>query len=489
MRPATAVTDVGQPSRILTTFERVIFGGLLALIPLTAIPYGTVEPWWEAAFECIVFIFVALWIIDGMIRGEWGIKRMTVMVPILALVAYAFLQSIPFRTGDWPSISADPFGTRLAAIKLLAVVLAGALLLHYTNSRRRLRALIYVVLVTAVVSALFGLVRETTHQNAPGFLLPQLKPQAGYGQFINRNHFAYLMEMAFGLALGLAISRGETKDRLIYVAAALPVWTGLVLASSRGGVLSMLSQLLFLLVMYGTLRSSQNGSESYSGFTATFQRITGKLPVRIVLIAGLLAALVLGVFWIGGDPLAKRMESIQSEVASDDAALGEGAHRRQIWQATWKMFKDHPVAGVGFGGYWVAITEYYNVPGKKRPYEAHNDYLELLVSGGVIAIAILAWFLFMLIKRIRGTLRSRDAFRRAACLGAVAGLFGIAVHSIVDFGLHITINALVCMALIVIATVDDGREEKGAGDEGSNLERTKRRSRHVSTDSPKAAAG
>ena len=43
-------------------------------------------------------------------------------------------------------------------------------------------------------------------------------------------------------------------------------------------------------------------------------------------------------------------------------------------------------------------------------------------------------------------LESRD---RAACLGGLAGIFGLAIHSFVDFGLHITINALVFLALTV----------------------------------------
>jgi hypothetical protein len=43
--------QVGRASRILS---RVIFYTLLVLIALVAVPYGTVEPWWMALFECVV---------------------------------------------------------------------------------------------------------------------------------------------------------------------------------------------------------------------------------------------------------------------------------------------------------------------------------------------------------------------------------------------------------------------------------------------------
>ncbi len=446
-------------TRGLLFFDRAIFSALLVVMPLTAIPYGTVEPWWEAIFQCLIFSLIALWIVEGMLRGEWRVSGLSLLAPALAIVAYAFVQTLPLHMGAWPSISADPYGTRLVVLKLLALAFAGALLLRYTSSRRRLRALIYAALFTAVVSAIFGIVRETTHHNTPGFALPQLKPGVGYGQFINRNHFAYLMEMALGLALGLTLGRGEKRARLLYIAAALPVWMALVLANSRGGILSMIAQLLFLLLIYGLAGQAQGAGDGEYGIWPFIRRLMSKLPVRIFLIAGLLGAMVVGVFWIGGDPLAKRLETLQSEVGSDSTTESENARRIQIWQASWKMFKAHPVTGIGFGSYWVAITEYYDVPGQKRPYEAHNDYLELLVSGGVIGAALGLWFLTALIKRVRKSLRTKDALRRAACLGALTGLFGVAVHSLVDFGLQITVNALICVALVVIATVDERVED------------------------------
>ena len=54
--------------------------------------------------------------------------------------------------------------------------------------------------------------------------------------------------------------------------------------------------------------------------------------------------------------------------------------------------------------------------------------------------------------RTRENLAARNRFRRAACLGAAIGIAGVAVHSLVDFGLHTIVNALVFTTLIVIAT-------------------------------------
>ena len=189
-----------------------------ALIPLAAIPYGTVQPQWEAAFECSVFALVALSIIEGLVSGVWHVSGSSLLLPLLAIIVFAFLQTLPLSVKStagieaWRTISADPFETRLFAFRLLALTLTLGLMMCYTSSPRRLHALIYVVIGVAVASACFGLARETPQFPTPFFILPYLERGMGYGQFINRNHFAFLMEMALGLTLGLIAGGGVRRD-------------------------------------------------------------------------------------------------------------------------------------------------------------------------------------------------------------------------------------------------------------------------------------
>jgi O-antigen ligase len=128
------------------------------------------------------------------------------------------------------------------------------------------------------------------------------------------------------------------------------------------------------------------------------------------------------------------------------------------------MIKDHPLMGVGFNGYWAAIPQYHSASGELTPQQAHNDYLELLASGGLIGVALAGWFLLLFIKGARRSFQSKDSFRRAASMGACAGLFGVAVHSMVDFGLHVTINALIFTALVVIAVANQRVEDQAVSD-------------------------
>jgi putative inorganic carbon (hco3(-)) transporter len=468
----------GQPrqkiaaSRASAILERIIFYGLLVLILVVATPYGIVAPWRgavESIFECGVFALGILWMIEGMLSGAWVSRQHLLLLPLLLLAVFAYTQTLPLGSSSsmaginvpvWQALSYDPFETRLMVLKLLAYALALGLLLRYTSSPGRLRVLLLFVIGLGVASAMFALLRQTTQGSAPNFLFPFVRLDRGYGQFINANHFAFLMEMALGLALGLLAGGGVRRDRvLIYLAAAIPVWVALVLSRSRGGILSMLCQLLLLALMFSAVRGRKRSDARKDRVSSGLARIGNSSVSRLMLGAVLLTATLIGIVWIGGEQITSRFEAIQDEVAVEAQESNSGVRRKEIWSATWQMVKAHPLAGVGIGGYWTAIPQYHNASGKMTPQQAHNDYLELLSSGGVIGVLLGVWFVFLLVKFARAALRSIDPFRRAACFGALAGLFGISVHSLVDFGLHIPINALICLMLVATSTVNVRIEE------------------------------
>ena len=449
-----AALEQPQASLFARVLNQIVFASLLALIFVAAVPYGTVEPWWKAAFVCFVFVLWILATIENILMAERKPLDRLLLLPLFALVAFALLQSMPLGVRSnpgtphaiWNAISADPYQTQFFAVQLLAITFAGALLSRYTATDRRISALINVVIAVAVASAIFGVVRQT-NQHGMGFGLPLLSPGRGYGQFVNPNHFALLMEMAFGLMLGIVLG-GKSKREwlLIYGALLLVVWTALVLANSRGGLLSMLAQI----VAAGLLYTVAVPASKTEGSARRLLKFLRSWPARILMLLVLLTAVVVGTLWIGGDRLASRFEDLGGGVNS--AELRSGGSRNEIWRATWRMFAANPIFGVGLGGYWAAITTYHDASGSLTPQEAHNDYLELLASGGILGGLLGAWFLFVLAKRIATNFRSASTFRRGAHYGAVLGIIGVLVHSLFDFGLHMLVNALVFAALIVIAT-------------------------------------
>lgn len=466
--PETRARRGALRSRARRLLSLCIFSALLALIPLTALPYGTVDPMWEGLFECAIFSLAALWALEGALGGSWLEGPYELLVPLSALAAYMLLQTVPIPwaasgaagVATSSALSADPHATRLVFANLLALIVAAWLLHKYTSSSRRARALAYTVICVGVASAVFGMLRQTTGRNVLEALLPRLGAAGGYAQFINRNHFAFLMEMGLGLALGIAVGQRDRRELVpVYLAPALPMAVGLVLSNSRGGVLALLCQILFLALCAGAtkLRSGRGANER-----SPSERAGKQYALRAALIAGLLLAAVVGIVRVGGDPLADRVQTASGDfgVGSDDTA---GASRLRIWRASWRLFEDSPLVGAGFGAYPVAVTKHHEASGRMAVRQAHNDYLELLASGGLVGAGLFAWFFVLLFKRARSALRTPDHFRRSACLGALTGLVGVAVHSVFDFGLHVGVNALCAVALIVLATPTAPGVDTGSG--------------------------
>jgi O-antigen ligase len=441
----------------------VVFVALLALIPLAAIPYGAVKPWALAIFECTVFALSILAIIEISADDNVDWREFKILLPLLALVVFAYLQTISFKqstvplngASTWSALSFDPFETRRWLTEMLAMILFGAMLLRYTSSEGRLRVLVTIILLVGVGSALFGIVRQTT-QREPGFLfLSRLSVDSGYAQYINKNHFAYLAEMALGLVLGFIVLMKKEK-KLLYLALSVPLWAAIVLSRSRGGILSMFGEIVLVALLWIMAGAAATNNVR----PQWIRRMGASRPVQLLLVVVLCLSVLMGTIWIGADPLASSVESARAEISQREASR-EGATRAEIWRSTLALIKDHWLVGVGFGGYWIAISGYHRASGAVTPQEAHNDYLELLASGGLVGVLLVAWFLLLFARRVKGVWKVASGYRKAAAFGALVGICGVGIHSLFDFGIHVPINAMVLAALMVIVVVGGVNSERG----------------------------
>src|SRR5436190_21384836 len=120
----------GFLDRSAKLLDGIVFSCLLGLIVLSVIPYGTVDAWWQAVFECSVFALTAIWIFEVLIRGSWQIKRLFILLPLALITLYAFFQTVGWPvawlasgTGRIPqqTLSIDRYQTFLTAQKTLAL--------------------------------------------------------------------------------------------------------------------------------------------------------------------------------------------------------------------------------------------------------------------------------------------------------------------------------------------------------------------------------
>jgi O-antigen ligase len=205
---------------------------------------------------------------------------------------------------------------------------------------------------------------------------------------------------------------------------------------------------MIVFVILGSVLStiSVRGRESVPGVAKTRIGLAAGGLGLIVLIIGL-------VLFLGGGESLMRGTGFQS--GAGDLTSG----RSHFWQIAWKIFLDNPLIGAGFDAFGVAFTQYDTANGLFRVEQAHNDYLQILSDAGILGFACVVAFIYLLFSRsIRTIGRAGSAFRRSAAIGALAGCFGIMVHSFFDFPLRTPANAYFFLTVAAIATVDVAAE-------------------------------
>ena len=171
-----SVTDERRAGRFASVVAKTIFVSLMVLIAFTAIPYGTVEPWWKA-----FFVLRARFANNASTDREhcyWLLDDSGRFAAFTANQPHRFrFHSNPFdklasnASGiphpQWNAISADPYGSRFFALQLLSLTLAAALLFRHVSNEKRLRVLINVIIGVAVAGTLFGIIGDRANI-APG---------------------------------------------------------------------------------------------------------------------------------------------------------------------------------------------------------------------------------------------------------------------------------------------------------------------------------
>ncbi|MEK7830623.1 MAG: O-antigen ligase family protein [Acidobacteriota bacterium] len=421
--------------------DKIIYLAVLVLLVLTPLPYGSVETWSIALWEILVFSVVGLWALHTAVEGKLKIEFNPLVWPMLALLVWAVVQIWPIAaasdaTGERQTISFLPFATFQFALKLLASICFFLLFATFVNNDERRMMAVKVIIAVCAVIAIVGI-----GQAYIGRLFWQ---RGTFGPFVNRNHFAGFLEMGVALAGGLMIGREVKQVWLaVYGSCALAMCAGIGLSASRGGVLALAAELVFLaLIAIPTFFHSRR--EDKARRAGVLIRSAAALLIGAGAIAG---AMLL----VGSEGLVANFSQIQAE-AGGELPAGERFSRRDIWRATTELIKDHPVTGVGLGAFQFAYTRYDQSSGIQRVEQSHNDYLQIVADAGFIGGAIALVFVILLFARGFSAVQTRNRQKRAIVMGALAGCFAIAVHSFVEFNLQITSNAQLFLALAALAT-------------------------------------
>ena len=164
--------------------------------------------------------------------------------------------------------------------------------------------------------------------------------------------------------------------------------------------------------------------------------------------ASLTVVLVLfgAVLFLGGSSELLRGTGL---AAPTDVTTG----RSHFWWVALQIIRDNPLIGTGLDTFGMAFTKFDTWNGTLRVEQAHNDYLQILTDAGILGFACVAAFIYLLFTRsFKLISQTSDKFRSGVALGALAGCFGVLIHSLFDFPLRTPANPYFFLLLVVIAT-------------------------------------
>lgn len=440
-----------------TWSSRSIYILLVVMMIVSVVAFGAVDVWMIGVNSVLAALIVIFWLIDAFKTKTFRFNTNLLQIPILALIVIGFVQLLPLgnagNAGEILSvspsstISLNPYLTRLFVIQLIAALIFFAASLTFINNRKRFQSISLMILIFGSIMALYGILQFLAGSEGI-YGVRQAGQSLPFASFFNRHHFAAFMEMTIGLALGLLFGDSTKQNKKIFfIIAAVIMGMAILLTGSRGGIISLLAVVGFVMFWNFIKNREIKDIDADENIKRIF------LKRNLILFGGgltLLAILFFGVLFIGGDQSLLRGFGLAG--VEGDVTTG----RSHFWSVALQIFFAHPIIGAGFDAFGVAFTRFDTWSGAFRIEQAHNDYLQILADAGILGFICIAAFIFLLFRQGIRTINNKevgDKFVVNGALGALAGCFGILIHSFFDFPLRTPSNALFFLMLTTLAVV------------------------------------
>lgn len=448
--------------------RRFVEAGLLVAVGVAVLAFGGTAPRFFAITQAIVLLLGILQLVARRNSSATSV-RFPIVVPS-ALVALVLLQILPLPAFLGPAlgmravdpsshffitISAAPYETASHLLLLVTYLTAFYLVLVLCEEQKSRSRLVFGLLAIGIFESFYGLIQYLTGWQQIFGYVKKFYLQEATGTYINRNHFAGLLEMILPFAVALALQQVWTLRRkipgesdraktilssmefpflVLWIFVAAVLFAALVFSRSRMGTMAALVSLITVLALAGRASLSARA----------------RVAVGVLFLLGIVGLAV----WIGSDPAIARFEILGDQYSHP------GQDRVSIWRDTLRLIGLHPVLGSGLGTFTVVYPSVQTAFLNNFVDHAHNDYLqiaaELGVPGGILVFGAIFWILGLTVGLCwRGS--EYDKAISFACLGSITAIL---LHSLADFNLCIPANVLVFTIILALAW-SNARSEGG----------------------------
>lgn len=325
-------------------------------------------------------------------------------------------------------------------VKLTLYLLFFALMARILRSPRLRSWLITLFLLISLIVSVYGLRQWFFGAEALATWVDPTSPSAKltrvYSYLGNPNLLAGYLIPAVTLSLAAIFAWQGWLPKALAVTTFVVNSACLILTFSRGGWIGFVVCLFVFLVLLAYWYSVQ--------LPPKWQTLA--MPV---VLGGSATVILLAVMFVA--PVRDRVASMF--VGREDSSNN---FRMNVWSAVIDMIRDRPIIGIGPGNN--AFNNIYPLYMRPRfsALSAYSVFLEVAVETGLIGFSCFLWLLIVTINqgmeqlnRLR-TLASRDGF---LLMGAIASMFGMLAHGLVDtVWYRPQVNTLWWLTIAIIAS-------------------------------------
>ncbi len=442
----------------LNSFRLFIF--ILVFSPLAI---GSVEQWSLTVLEILSLCALILFLIGNSRTKGGALYEVPGIIPLMCLWAYFVLQIIPLpaslielispvtyqlysetigiaQTVSWMSLSVNKKATMLELLRLTGYIAFYILTVQLLTNKELLKKAINIIIFFASLLAIYSLLQYLSGTTKI-YWFRETFGASPFGPFVNRNHYAGFMGMLFPVALALFLAlkpkiaysglreklseflkQKRTNMHILIGLGAVIIAFSIFLSLSRGGIISLTLSMFF-----------------FSAFLLLKKTRRKRIWIMILIIC----LIVTSVSWFGWDPILSRFEKI----ANIEGYVTD--LRVLFWMDSLQIIKNFPVTGTGFGTFIDIYPKYTSIKEEIVLEHAHNDYIELLANGGVIALFLTGWFVIsVILSSFKNFLIRKDSYSVYLYIGSLTGIISILLHSFTDFNLQTGSNGLYFFFLI-----------------------------------------
>jgi O-antigen ligase len=292
----------------------------------------------------------------------------------------------------------------LRDLKSYWILLVYFLVAYNLVSEKRRRLVFWTLFISMSVSALVAFVQ---YRGGLDLLFIHIASQTHRpGSTLYNMTFAGILYQLIAVNGAVALSFRPRSGRFIGLCAGIAMQvTALVLTLTRGAWLALFGGLFSVPVLLRRRRLF--------------------LVVVILTVAGAWLALQ-------NDVVRKRVVStLDGARHTPDKNV---ATRLVLWDIAWDIFKDHPVFGVGMGDYTLEAEKRLDGRFVKTAVDAHNVYLQLLATRGLVGFIPFVAFWIVLFRVLfearRSAQKRADSFGAHLATGVIAAAVAILIGAL-----------------------------------------------------------